>query len=104
MANTNWCVLQQGIYYLDWFRVGLWCPTRAAANAELRRLERLFPALKFKVAQSPQYPYGLYPRGARQPTASGARQAETRGTRHAAMPEARPVATREPQLRKARRS
>ncbi len=61
MANKNWCVLQQGIHYLDWFRVGLWCPTRAAANAELRRLQRLFPALKFKVGELPQFPYGLSP-------------------------------------------
>jgi hypothetical protein len=51
MANRAWCVLQQGTNYLDWFRVGVWCPTRADANAELRRLQRIFPALKFKVGQ-----------------------------------------------------
>lgn len=51
MANGNWCVLEQGDGYMDWSRVGLWCPTRRDANAELRRLQRIFPALNFTVGQ-----------------------------------------------------
>ena len=35
MRHRNWCVFEKGHRYLDWFRVGLWCPTRAHANALL---------------------------------------------------------------------
>ena len=51
MKHRNWCVFEKGHRYLEWSRVGLWCPTRVDANAELRRLQRIFPALKFRVGR-----------------------------------------------------
>jgi hypothetical protein len=65
MTNRNWCVLEKGPRYLHWSRVGLWCATRADANVELRRLQRIFPGLKLKVGQSLPHPVvspGLSPR------------------------------------------